>query len=281
MFNADAFRLDWQREFKKLDPYVSGKGGVILLEYGSKDACPLKFNYLLKEAFGSQQAKVCPSLRIDSEWFTTRQVPGVLDEIDRLLTEVGVNVELPAEDLTSLNILKDNEVGGTMSTTINDLQINYATARSGRALRARADAIFSAMKHYVAGGGRFMVEMNDMPLSFQTDFWRHVWPGLSKAGGDALLLVIHAGPKAERRQHQESPRPDELIVLPEAVEPDSERADQFFDDLIEAFAAAGIKDPHTAAGVHLGNNRRSVLDINVDFSTAVMHAKIAQARQKT
>lgn len=279
MFRAEHYRLDWHAEFEKLSPYLRGRGGVVRLEYSSENAAPHKFNHLLKEGFGKPDNGIWRSLRIDHEWFTTRHVLGVIDEIDRLLTEAGFPAKNTEGEPANVNILTDVDVGGNMITNINELTINNGTGAGGRAVRARAKAVFSAMQRYVESGGRFMVIVNDMAIPDQTDFWQQIWHGgLSAAGGDHMLLVIHAGPKAAQLQHHDSPEADERIVLPDSVEEDSMRDCQIFDDLIDAFKAAGIEEAGGPAGVHLENNRTSILDINTKLSAAIMSAKRGQER---
>jgi hypothetical protein len=152
---------------------------------------------------------------------------------------------------------------------------------SGRAFRARSNAVFEAMKRYIEAGGRFMVTVNDMPLSDQTEFWQQVWnAGLASASGKDMLLVIHAGPKAGGQMHHDSPPANERIILPDAVEEDSERDYQFFDDISDAFAKGGVETARVPANVHLENNRASILQINMKLSAAIMSAKIAQERRR-
>lgn len=280
MLNGDKFRLDWHQEFKKLSCHLNGQGGVIHLEYQSENSAPLKFNYFLKEAFATDNAS-WRSLRIDHEWFTTRQAYGMLDEIDRLLAEVGFRAEFPIEANAAVNILTEVDVAGNMTTNINGLHVNCGAGRSGRAFRERAEAVFEAVRRYVESGGRFMVIVNDMPLSDQTEFWQQIWnAGFSAAGGEDMLLLIHVGPKAGYQRHHDSPPASERIILPDSVEEDCDRDYQFFDDLSDAFANAGIGEPHVPAGVHLENNRASILKINMKLSAAIMSAKKAQERHK-
>lgn len=281
MFKAEDFCLDWRQEFETLSPYLEGAGGMIVLEYASDKAAPLKFNHLLKERFSKPENGNWLSLRVDHEWFTTRQVAGVIDQIDRLLAEAGIQVESPSEEQAPVQILKGVEVGGNMTTAINELHIDYAPALAGRALRARAEAVFEAIRNYVSGRGRLMVILNDMPIPDQTDFWQQIWnAGLSAAGGDSLLLVIHAGPKAGRRRHHDSPEPNERIILPDEIEDGSARDNHFFDDLVDAFSTNGVQEPTGPAGVHLENNRASILYINMKLSAAIMSAKKGQERRK-
>jgi hypothetical protein len=119
-----------------------------------------------------------------------------------------------------------------------------------------------------------------MPLKQQTDFWSQIWhAGLAEAAGDHAFLVIHSGPETDQRRHHDSPEPDIRIMLPEAIEDGSERDDHFFDDLIDAFTSAGVGDAAGVAGVHLENNRSSVLEVNLKLSAAVLAAKYAQKRR--
>lgn len=273
MINGSKFLLDWHSERERISPYLRGKGGIIRLEYESENAAPHKFNHFLKEKFANQGNLLWCSIRIDHGWFTTRQVVGILDELDRLLSEVGFKPEIPEEASGPLKVLADNDVGGNMSSYIESLEINYGGFVSGRALRARTDAVFSAMKQYSESGGRFMVILNDMPIHEQNEFWSQVWnAGLSIAGGDRMLLVIHAGPKAKKQLHHDSPEPCERIVLPDSVEDGSERDGYFYDDIFDAFKDAGIAEPSSVAGVYLEAYRSSVLQINMKLSTAIMTA---------
>ncbi|HMO07971.1 MAG TPA: hypothetical protein PKD10_10040 [Paracoccaceae bacterium] len=281
MSRAGDFRLDWRTEFQKLSPFLKGKGGVVVLEYGSDKAAWAKFNYFLKEDAAADRNGSTISLRIDHEWATTRLVHGVLEELDRLLSSVGVVAALPPEMQPSLSIMTDIEAGGDVNPTINGLTINFASGPAGRALRARAQAIFEAVQRFSNDGGRLMVQLNDMELAVQGDFWTQIWhAGLSQAAGAGGLLVVHAGPRANRHRHHDCPAPDLRLVLPECVEEDSERENHFWDDLIDAFEKEGIDGAHAAASVHLSNFRTSVLDLNANLGAAILSAKVGMARRK-
>lgn len=276
MLSANDFRLNWHHEFTKLAPYFKGRGGVVRLEYKSDDAAAFKFNHLLKEDFGCNDS-LWRSLRIDHKWFTTRRAEGVIDQIDRLLTEAGFPAALPPATEGAVNILTDVAVTGNMTANISELHVNYGDGQGGRAFHARAVAIFDATRRYVECGGRFMVIVNDMPHADQTEFWEQVWnAGLSAAVGADALLVIHAGPKAKGLQHSDSPVAGERIILPDTVEEDTERDYHFFDDISDAFDKAGVESSRVPASVHLENNRASILQINMKLSAAIMSAKKAQ-----
>jgi hypothetical protein len=198
-----------------------------------------------------------------------------------LLQEKGVKLELPPEQSASINIMTGIEAGGSVTNTINGLHIHPISGYSGRLLRARADAAFAALRSFVASGGRFMVILNDMPHQDQTDFWQQVWQGgLALASGADLLLVVHAGPKANQQPHHDCPQPDERMVLPVSVEEDSSRDAHFWDDLVDAFRLSGIEEPYGPASAHLANNRDSILHMNMKLGTAIMNVKKGMARQK-
>lgn len=280
MAKLDGYRLNWRSEFRRLEPFLNGKGGVAELRYASEHAAPLKFNYLLKEAFAAPRNGPCCSLRVDHEWFTTRHVLGVLDEFDRLLMDLGVAVGAPETEDASISILKDIEVAGDMEAHIHGLVVNQGGSPKDAYLRKRAKCTFAAVKLFVESGGRLMIILNDMPRKQQTDFWSQIWnAGLAEAAGDHAFLVIHSGPETDQRRHHDSPEPDIRIMLPETVEDGSERDDHFFDDLIDAFTSAGVGDAAGVAGVHLENNRFSILEVNLKLSAAVLAAKHAQKRR--
>ena len=65
------YRLDWNPEFKKLKPYLEGRGGVVQISYMSEDAAPDLFAHLLKEGYGKPGNGMWTSLRIYREWHTT------------------------------------------------------------------------------------------------------------------------------------------------------------------------------------------------------------------
>lgn len=278
MHSAAKYRLDWRSELERLSPYLNGNGGVVRIEYNSDDAAPSFFNHILKEDFGKPDNKMWISLRIYPEWFTTRKVPGILDEIDRLLAEVG----FPAKKIpTELKILTNNVVGHDLNVTIEGLTIHQGGGPKGIALRERTASVCAAMSRYVKAGGQFMITVNDAPILEQTDFWQQIWnAGLAEAGGGNLVLMIHAGPKAERQQHDESPEPNEIIILPDSVETDEIRCEHIYDDLIDAFTAAGVQDSVGSATVHLESNKQSVLQLHMKLSASIMAVKMREEQRR-
>lgn len=281
MHKAAHYRLDWRSEFEKLSPYLDGSGGVVRIEYNSEDAAPSFLNHNLKEDFGKPDNAMWISLRIDHEWFTTRQAIGILDEINRLLTEAGFPAEEKQAERELLQILTDNDVDGDMTTTIENLTINQGGGPKVKALRARTTTVCAAMNGYVEAGGHFMIIVNDTPIAEQTDFWQQIWnAGLAEAGGGNLVLMIHAGPKAGRKQHHDSPEPNERITLPDSVETDETRCEHIYDDLIDAFTAAGVQDAVGSATVHLESNKQSVLQLHMNLSANIMAVKMREEQRR-
>lgn len=277
---AAHYRLNWKAEIKKLRPYMEGRGGVVAIEYASEDAAPEKFNYLLKEDFGKPGNGMWNSMRIDHEWYTTRRAEGILDELDRLLGEAGFAAEGKAEH-APLTLLSENTVKGNMTVNMVGVVLHGGYIRTDRLLRARVKSVCGAMRRYVDAGGHFMIVVNDAPISNQATFWREIWnDGLSHASGDNVLLIIHAGPKAGRLQHSESPSPDEVIYLPSSVESDDSRQDDIYDDLFTIFEKEGFHEPAECAAIHLSNNKSSIRQLHVQLSAAIMNVKKRTGEQK-
>jgi len=282
MRDAVSFRLDWRSEFKRLSQYLDGiRGGVIKVEYDSEDAAPDKFNFFLKEYFGKPKNGMRCSLRIDHEWYTTRQVFGILDEIGRILADAGFPADLDQADCVSGgNVVANNSVHGDMTVAIQGSTITINGRVDERALRARLESICAAMRKYVGAGGHFMFVVNDAPLADQAEFWQRIWnAGLSAAVGENAVLVIGAGPKSGKRHHPDSPEPDELIVLPISVLTDEVRQDVIYDDLVEIFQSNGIKGAESAAQTYLTCHAHSMLQLNMQLSATLMSIRNREARR--
>ncbi len=274
MFKAAHYRLDWRSELEKIARYLKGRGGVVRVDYRSEDAAPEKFNHILKESFGTAGNRMWLSLRIDREWFTTRQAQGILDELDRLLTSAGFPADRSPEEHDVVKIVADNDVQGNMTTTIQGNIFNFRDGLPGRALAARRASVCLSMRKYIACGGHFMIVVNDAPLSEQSVFWQQIWnAGLSEVVGENLLLVIHSGPKSERRQHQDSPEANETIFIPDSLEGDEIRQEHVYDDLIDVFQSESIPGAAECAATYLANNTKSVLQLHANLSATLMSVK--------
>lgn len=264
---ATDYRIDWDFEFNKLRPYLLGKYGVVCLEYRSEDAAPEKFNHILKEDFGKNPGNSrWTSIRIDDDWYTTRKAGGILEQFERLLTDVGFPPAKAGRQGFDLSVASDNDVGGDMSITMSDVNIYI-----GAGLSAQLDAVCESMRNFIRNGGHFMIVVNDAAIRDQSEFWQRIWKaGLEAACEGGVLLVIHSGPRSERRRHADSPDPDETLFLPDSVEADQGRHDEMYDDLIDIFKKEGFKEPGESAVLYLTNLKSSVRLVNMRLSAAIM-----------
>jgi hypothetical protein len=270
---ASHYRIDWRREFEALAPYLKGKGGIVGIEYDSDEAASDKFNYLLKENFGRPGNHMWSSLRVDHDWFTTHKAAGILDEMNRLLTDAGFPAERTQEEHYALNLFSGNDLEqGDLTSNWTNVTLHVGGLLAGAALRARVRAVSEAMCRYIACGGHFMIVVNDAPVSHQSEFWRDIWlGGLAEACGEKLLLVIHAGPRAGRRYHDDSPQLDERVFLPNSFEAEDSRQDDAYDDLFDVFKAEGFENPGESATLHLTGTMSSVRQLHVKLSAAIMN----------
>jgi hypothetical protein len=271
---ASFYRLDWRSEFKKLDPYLSGKSGILCLEYKSAEAAAEKFNHLLKEDFAEKSGNAAwTSIRIDHDWYTTRKAQGIVEEFARLLAAEG----FPAVGTgagASLSFLSDNDVRGNMTVTLTDVIVQPNSSWTADEFSGRLDAVCLALQNYLQSGGHFMIVVNDAPLVDQSEFWQRIWnAGLADAARGSVLLVMHAGPQARRQRHVDSPEPNLTLSLPDSLEADESRQDDIYDDLFSIFEREGFKEPAEAASLYLSNNKTSVRLMNMKLSTAIMDVK--------
>ncbi|MDT8758035.1 hypothetical protein MZO42_04940 [Sphingomonas psychrotolerans] len=278
---ASHYRIDWRREFATLAPYLNGNGGVIGVEYDSEEAAIDKFNHLIKEGFARPGDHMWTSLRVDHEWFTTRRVAGILDEMDRLLADAGFPAERACEGLYALNLFSGNDVAGDLRANLTNVTLQMDGPVAGAAFRGRVRAVSEAMCRYIASGGHFMIVINDTPIPDQAGFWHEIWlGGLAKACGDKLLVIVHAGPRAERRYHADAPVRDRILYLPDSFESDETRENDAYDDLFEVFKAEGFECPEESAGAYLDATLFSVRLLHLRLSAALMNKNIRSGERK-
>lgn len=273
---AKHYRLDWESEFRRLKPFLDGRGGVVCIEFYDEHAAPEKFSHLLKEAFGRPDNQMWFSLRIDPDWDTTHEPEWVLDELARLLAKAGFPVEEAASGPEYINILSGNDVGGDMQVGMDGVDFYIDARGRGSARRARLEAVCAAMARYVAAGGHIMIVVNDAPVAAQTRFWREIWRGgLADAGGDNLLLVHYIGPAAGHQPHQDSPEAEMSLVLPSSIESDERRQEEVYDDVFSIFESAGYgrEAAAMAADTLLASNGRSVQELHSGLSKLILRRK--------
>lgn len=274
------FRLDWHPEFRALSPFLKRDGGVVVIEYSSIDAAPEKFNHLMKEEFSQSGNLNWVSLRIDNDWYTTRQIGDILDEFERLLGGVGFQVETTLHSRGDFHFIADNEVGGDLKIHLENVNISRS-APTWTDLKERIIAIGNALVNYQASGGRFMLVINDASLSEQSNFWNRIWHGgLEAYIHDSFLLVIHSGPRSERKVHPDAPEPNLRIFLPDSVEADESRQDSILDDLIDICMKNGVENPDSVAATYLECNKDSVRNLNANLIAKILDIKSRVDRRR-
>lgn len=211
-------------------------------------------------------------MRVDHEWFTTRRAAGILDEMDRLLADAGFSPERTQEERYAIDLLSGNDVSGDLTATLTNVTLQVGSPLAGAAFRTRLRAVSEAMRIYVASGGHFMIVINDAPASDQSGFWQEIWlGGLAEACGDKLLLIVHAGPRAGRRYHTDTPARDRLLYLPSSFEAEDSRQDDVYDDLFDLFKTEGFECPEESAGTFLNATMSSVRLLHLRLSAALMN----------
>ncbi|MBO1326012.1 hypothetical protein K2X14_13800 [Acetobacter sp. TBRC 12305] len=261
---ANVFRVDWESEFKRLRPFLEGKGGVVQINFTSEDAAPSKFNHILKEDFRAPGNGSCLSLRIDDAWSTTYTVDDQINAFARKLGEGGVVVDFPKVAPYDGNVLSQNSASGDLTISVAGLTIVNGFDQSPYAQGKRIEAVCDGVRRFVNDGGHFMVVVNDMTQGEQARFWKQFWyAGLERAGGQSLLLIYFVGPKCGNRPHADAPPPSLRLTLPTAIEGDEVRENCVYDDILGLFEEAGYmrEEVGVAADGIISSHGHSVLAV--------------------
>ncbi|QBL92322.1 hypothetical protein KSAC_00740 [Komagataeibacter saccharivorans] len=281
---ASVFRVDWAAEFNRLRPFLEGRGGVIQINFTSEDAAPSKFNYILKEDFGAPDNGNYLSLRVDDAWSTTYTVDDQIDAFARKLAEGGVVVDFPEVTPYSGKVLSENSAGGDLTISVTGLTIVNGFDQSPYARGKRIEAVCDGVRHFVNGGGHFMVVVNDMTQDEQARFWKQFWyGGLERAGEQRLLLVYFVGPKCGNRPHADAPPPNLCLTLPTAIEGDEFRENCVYDDILDLFEKAGYMPDQVAVAADgiISSHGHSVLAVQEGLAKLFLRLQAKSNRAQT
>jgi hypothetical protein len=202
--------INWWDIWLELEPYLEGRGGVVLVRYGDNRCGPSAFIQALSSEYenGPWNGKKT-SLRLDAEVYSTRFLGDVREEFHRKL---GVARDAAhAGAAGAMNILCDNEAGGAQTFDV-EVHIHADEVTQARARSAWTAHLKQELEVYLRRG-RLMVILTDDPEADHRDFWRHMWPGLAPLTARGLLLVRMVGDQEGRGISPDAARPDCEIRL--------------------------------------------------------------------
>lgn len=276
------YRIDWRREFARLEPYFSGQGGVIHVHFRGADCAPNNFNAVLKRSFHDDRPVAERlSLRIDEAWHTTHTVDDILDAFEEKLRAAGFGMAASIAPDAGGQLLSNLSVAGDLNISISDSSLSAGAGRTTARRKQRLAAICQNLREYLRSGGRMLIELNDQPAAFQKQFWGLWRSGLSALVESGLVLVYMIGPRAGGHAHADAPGPDEEINLPQSYETEDERQDHVYDDLIDIFRDNGLSpdEASTAATVHLRTTKSSVGKLHDELSGVLMDLSRKRGRR--
>ncbi len=269
------FRLDWQREAKKLKPFFDGEPGVVRIDFQSTEAAVNKFNWFIEEQFQNANGNgQWLSARLDDDWSTTYTVDDQIHAISRKLEEADIKVDWTQAQSGVGDVASGNQSDGDIDINISDSVIMNGMDASPAGVQKRLNLLCDALRQFVASGGRFMLVVNDMKQQNQGKIWKAIWnAGFRDAGGDRLSLVYYVGPKCGQEPHDDAPSPDVAFTLPHSIEADETRQEEVYDDVVEILTARGYSSDEavSAAAMLVDSNSDSVRRLHMGLSNAMMN----------
>jgi hypothetical protein len=273
--NHARFRLDWQREVKKLKPIFDGELGVVRIDFQSEEAAADKFNHFIKEQFQNGNGNgQWLSARLDDDWSTTHTIVDQIHAIARKLEEGGIVINWSQAQSGVGDVASGNHSDGNIDINISGSVIINGMDASAAGVQKRLNLVCAAMRQFVASGGRFLLVVNDMEKQNQGRIWKAIWnAGLREAGGDRLSLVYYVGPKCGQEPHDDTPDPYVVFKLPHDIEDDYARQDEVYDDVIGILTDHGYsyEEAASAAGMLVDSNSDSVRRLHIGLSKALMN----------
>jgi hypothetical protein len=125
MAPRNTYPIDWRRELKALRPFLNGKGGTVRIIYDGDDCAPREFREIIKSIFENKtDNRKWKSIRIDSEWYSTKLLADILHEFEQKLSDNGRSCRTEEAAANGLNFLAYNEFHEHTEISIENLSIN-------------------------------------------------------------------------------------------------------------------------------------------------------------
>jgi hypothetical protein len=226
---ARVFPIDWRDEFSHLDPFLSGRGGVVRVCYQGSRCAPSAFLATLKSRFEIEFGKGnWPSLRIDPDVYSVRYLSDIRSEFERKLSMAPMDLPAALVGSPALNLFTDVHAEGNIHATISSVTQNVRVeGETGLAQAYSRDEWVLKLVAKLADflkQNRFMIVINHGEPHYQSEFWRHMWNGrLANLTAEGLLLVHMFDEAAVGEPNDLAPQPEVILHLPSSL---SERAQE-------------------------------------------------------
>jgi hypothetical protein len=193
MTRRKARHIDWRQQFRQLDRYMDGAGGIVNVRYRGTNCGVMAFLETLTATFESRgessalQKSVGVSIRLDPDNYKVRYLAGIRGEFERKL-EKPLRIEKRASFSFRLEgkILTENKVGGNMNVE------NILNVDSDPLMAAERNdwvsALIEALRDHLKTK-RFMIVLTSGSTNEQREFWSCLWNMASELLQEGLLLV--------------------------------------------------------------------------------------------
>lgn len=218
---TSTFSIDWRDEFRELEPYIAGSGGVVRVRFAGSQCAPNAFIQALSAEYDARHER-WQSIRLDRGDFNVRFLPGVRSVFERKMRlDLPQTVDDPAS-APSIAIATDIEGEGDIKIEVGDVNQevrNYG--ESGvRLFRSRdrwIDALCEQLREFF-NKGRMMLILNHSDPVEQDEFWRYMWRDRLEqllTNGLSLIHFVESG-NGGCSVHELSAAPNSMIDLPTA-----------------------------------------------------------------
>lgn len=199
-----ARHIDWRRQFKKLQPYLDGKGGVVNVRYRGASCGANAFLSILKADFEHRPAAAKPhgaSIRLDPENYKVRYLGGIRSEFGRILGKQSLKTQtsLPTQMVVESDVLSHNSAGGNQHIEANfnfDADAYWAAGRN-----EWVSLLVSELREHLKTK-RFMIVLLMGSSEDQAEFWSSAWNQASELTREGLLLVRMIDEEAQDLRHR-------------------------------------------------------------------------------
>lgn len=187
------FSIDWRDEFRELEPYISGSGGVVRVRFAGRNCAITAFIQALSAEYDARHER-WQSVRLDRGDFNVRFLPGVRSVFERKMRlDLPQTVDDPA-GAPSIVIGSDIDGEGDINVRVGDVdqEVHYYGESDVRLFRNRdrwLDALCEQLREFL-NDGRMMLVLNHSDPAEQDEFWRFMWCNrLERFLTNGLLLV--------------------------------------------------------------------------------------------
>ncbi|MDR6620357.1 hypothetical protein [Sinomonas atrocyanea] len=236
------FKIDWRKQFAKLEPFASEKGGVVHIRVGSEsptNAFLRTFNdYLVNSIWPKKWSTV--NIDVDRE-----QSHFLGDIVQRIGKKIGASVSVDDGRGVVVNIGNNNSAHQNLS--IENVRVNVTGLTT---LQARIETLCGLLKDVLEHRRIAIIFRNLESLSgnqlnlLHSCLWDDALAELISAG--LLIIDVHAAGAASLSDSSWPPDPDIVLGLPSEYDYDDARAAK--EDLINFALGMGLyADPMHAS----------------------------------